>query len=600
MKQVIDQASLLLRSLARLRREQVLYRPLRVAQYRCYERFPHAARLVTPAQGVLPSARATQLMRAALPSAFRHLTRPLDESDGLFADLLAGRFTFLNHTLTLEKVDWNRRYVGHLWNYQFHYFTYAVPCARAFVERDDATVMRRGQELIESWIEGARVGASDGWDAYPISLRVVNWIYAYALLADVYEDREFIGRWRASLYQQLEFLSRHLELHLLANHLLKNAKALVIGGLFFADDERGQEWLREGERLLWRELEEEVLADGGHYERAPMYHAIALADFVECFALLRGWKEVRGERWPEAEQVGAKLRRMARFLEAMTHPDGTLALFNDSANAEDAQPVPILAAARAVCGEDEESCPTYFPDTGYYSWRSADGRERVVVDAGPPAVGYNMAHAHCDLLSYELWLDGAPFVVDAGVHGYGGDPFREYARSTRAHNTVMFDGREQSEVWSTFRVARSAEVVRAEVRGDARAWDFRGAYTPFYDRSLTHERRIQRTADGVWTFTDVARGAAKEAVSFIHLHPNFEAREVGGARVECRGGARTVLLEPFAADRIEVIKGAHSPVQGWRFADFGVAEPCATIQFHYRIKPGEPFGYRIKKVVGGP
>jgi uncharacterized heparinase superfamily protein len=593
---------LLLRSLPHLRREQLVYRPWRVFQSRLYRVSPRAARLQALTRDTPPSPRAVEVIRAALDSSFPHLTRPLAESDRLFAGLLADRFTFLNHTLEIEEVDWNRRYASHLWNYQFHYFGYAVPCARAFVERGDVGVMRRCQQLIESWVGGARVGLSDGWDAYPISLRAVNWIYAYALVADVYDDREFLGRWRASIYQQVEFLSRHLEYHLLANHLLKNAKALVIGGLFFADDERGRRWLDEGERLLWRELDEQVLGDGGHYERAPMYHAIALADFVECFALVRAWKKARNERWDEIEEVAARLRAMARFLEAMTYPDGTLALFNDSANADEARPRPIIAAARRVCGEDTEAHAPAFPETGYYAWFSPDGGERVVVDAGPPAARYNAAHAHCDLLSYELWLEGRPFIVDAGVQGYGGDRFREYARSTRAHNTVTFDGREQSEVWGTFRLARRAELLFAEARGDAQAWDFRAAYAPYYDRGFTHERRIERSASGEWVVTDTARGAgAKWAASFIHLHPDVEVRRGDGVSFECRIGSLKLVIEPFAAasDYVvaQIIKGAESPIQGWRFPDFGVAEPSATLKFEYQVKPGEPFGYRIKREV---
>jgi uncharacterized heparinase superfamily protein len=590
---------LLLRSLPHLRREQLTYRPLRLAQFRLYRAFPRAARLAPGGPNAGPPSESAAVMRAALASSFHHLNRPLADYDSLFAGLLASRFTFLNHALELKSVDWNRRYVGHLWNYQLHYFNCAVPCARAFVERGDTRVMRRCQGLIESWTRSARVGRSDGWDAYPVSLRVVNWVYAYALLADVYDDRDFLARWRASIYQQLDFLSRHLEHHLLANHLLKNAKALVVGGLLFAGDPRGARWLREGERLLWRELREQVLADGGHYERAPMYHAIALADFVECFALLAAWKKARNERWDEGEEVAARLGAMADFLEAMTHPDGSLALFNDSANADEAAPLPTIAAARAVCGAGNEAPALVFPETGYYVWRSPGGEERVVVDAGPPAVDYNMAHAHCDLLSYELWLEGRPFVVDAGVHGYGGDRFREYARSTRAHNTVMFDGREQSEVWGTFRVARRAEVVGAEARGDAQTWDFRGSYAPYYDRRLRHERRVRREANGAWVITDTAHGRARRAASFIHLHPDVEAREAGGGRVECRSGPVKILIEPHAAAGVrigtQIIRGADAPVQGWHFPDFGIARPSATVQFDYQVTPGEPFGYRLSR-----
>src|SRR5262249_23055062 len=146
----------------------------------------------------------------------------------------------------------------------------------------------------------------------------------------------FRASWRASIYQQLDFLHHHLEYHLLANHLLKNAKALVIGGLFFALGQQGQQWLAAGQQLLWRELNEQVLADGGHYERSPMYHAQTLADGLECFALLQAFGYLKQDK----QAVTRRLRTMADFLAALSYDDGTLALFNDSANTDETRPAP--------------------------------------------------------------------------------------------------------------------------------------------------------------------------------------------------------------------------------------------------------------------
>lgn len=580
---------LLLRTLRHLRWEQLVYRPLRVAQYRFYRAFPRAGMRWTNPNAAAPDVPAETIntFREVIKKSFAHLNEPLERYDQRLLDLAEGRFTFLNRTLTIDHIDWNQRYESHLWNYQLHYFDFTVWCARALVERGDERVWRSCQSLIESWIGQARVGRSDGWDAYPISQRVVNGIYAYALVADACGDQRFLERWRSSMYRQLDFLSHHLEFHLLANHLLKNVKALVIGGLFFCHER----WLAAGERLLWREFEEQVLEDGGHYERSPMYHAQALSDFLECYALLNAFN-----RAPSDRVVESRLRAMARFLEAMTYRDGSLALFNDSANTEVTAPLAILTAAAKIVGRDEERFAQAFPETGYYIWCSPDESEKIVVDAGPPAVDYNPAHAHCDLLSFELWLDGEPFIVDSGVHGYGGDRFREYCRSTRAHNTVMFDGREQSEVWGVFRMARRAELLGVEANSDEQTWSFWGAYSPFYDSGLTHERNIRREADGNWVISDVTLGrSVKRAESFIHLHPNVSAKKAGDLAVECRLKSLTVLIEPFAAEEADVFVGAKSPIQGWYFPDFGVAQPSSTIRFGYPVKLGEAFGYRIRR-----
>lgn len=581
---------LLFRTLEHLRWEQLAYRPLRVAQFRLYRSFPQLASRQTQAvpDAVAVSLSSVETIRRVFADSFTHFNTPVAEYDRRLYDLQNSRFTFLNRSLMIDSVDWNRRYNSHLWNYQLHYFDNVVWCANTLAARRDIRGWQVSQALIESWIKTARVGKSDGWDAYPLSLRVVNWIYAYALVAESESD-DFLTRWRTSIFQQLKFLHRHLEHHLLANHLLKNAKALVIGGLFFDN----KDWLSEGEYLLWREFEEQVLPDGGHYERSPMYHAQALADFLECYALL-----VAFGRNSRSENTEAKLRAMAGFLDALSNPDGQLALFNDSANTEATQPRPLLTAARRITGWTEEFSSQAFPESGYYLWQCSNGQEKIIVDAGEPSVAYNTAHAHCDLLSYELWLDGCPFIVDSGVHGYDGDRFREYCRSTRAHNTVMFDNQEQSEVWSTFRMARRARVIHAEARGDARTWNFRGSFAR-YDGGVVHERRIHRGDDGEWTIADIARqGEVHRATSFVHLHPDVEVTKIGPTAILCSWGNRQTWIEAFADEGIainaQIITGSENPIQGWYFPDFGIAQPSATIQFHYQVGCGDAFGYRIK------
>ena len=93
-------------------------------------------------------------------------------------------------------------------------------------------------------------------------------------------------------------------------------------------------------------------------------------------------------------------------------------------------------------------------DAGYYGARGSG--HYVVCDAAPIGPDYQPGHAHGDLLSFELSLAGRRVIVDAGVHGYDGDPLRAWCRSTRAHNTVEIDGEDQCEFWGTFRVARRA------------------------------------------------------------------------------------------------------------------------------------------------
>ncbi|MGA1368899.1 MAG: heparinase II/III family protein [Blastocatellia bacterium] len=607
---------LIWRTVAPLRWEQLVYRPWRVAQKRLYRHVPVLAerwrRVTEPGppvdragleaiQGLLREEGAAHLLPA--PDA------TLIEEWEAFR---AGRFTLLGRSRTLPAPDWNARYESHLWNYQLHYFGWTLDCVRQRVERGIQEPLERCQRLIEQWMDEACPGRSDGWDAYPLSLRVVHWIYGYCLLATIESTTDrplpasFLERWRGSMHRQLAFLSGHLEYHLLANHLFKNAKALVIGGVFFGE----RRWLAKGLRLLWREVEEQVLPDGGHFERAPMYHAQTLGDLLECVALLRRIGE------PIPSEVATRLSAMVDFLDAVQEQTGDrLAAFNDTAATRETRPGPLLETARRMGLPVPAPCPAsqgrsrQFPETGYHIWIRSDASgqmtEKIIVDTGPPSVSYNTAHAHCDLLSFELHLDGHLWIADTGVHGYGGDPFRAYCRSTRAHNTLTIDGEEQSEIWGTFRMGRRAEPLDATSQGAADEWTCLAAYRPGLHPHLRHERRFRRAPDGSWTIEDrILPPSAKrrgsppgwQVESFLHLTPEISVeRDGAGPGVRLSRGTVHYRLLPFGESlpEMEIHRAVEGAAEGWLFPAFGVAVPGTMLTYHWTISENQPFGFRL-------
>src|SRR5262249_7433225 len=207
-------------------------------------------------------------------------------------DLLRGRFSFLNQTRTFDgPMDWRPVAMSKLWRYQLHYFDYLVDLAVAYSQCSDMRYLERLKYFAADWIVNNPLGFGDGWEPYPLSLRLVNWIKAYALITGTgsqarCNDSAFHTDFLTSLYTQAGFLEHNVERHLLGNHLIKNAKALLFAGLFF-DGADAARWRRQGQALLEAQLDEQVLTDGGHFERSPMYHAIVLEDLAESLALLK-------------------------------------------------------------------------------------------------------------------------------------------------------------------------------------------------------------------------------------------------------------------------------------------------------------------------
>ena len=164
------------------------------------------------------------------------------------------------------------------------------------------------QARLERWIDGHPPRNDDAWHPYPLSTRVGNWIAALTLLPELASAEVSESLWR-----QLRRLEANVEDDVLGNHVIRNARALVLGGASFA----APALTRRGIDLLRRELAEQVLPDGGHYERSPVYHLVVLRDLLEVQA-------VSPHSW-----LGDAIERMRGSRRRWRAPTEAPALFND-------------------------------------------------------------------------------------------------------------------------------------------------------------------------------------------------------------------------------------------------------------------------------
>lgn len=289
--------------------------------------------------------------------------------------------------------------------------------------------------LLERWLESSPARPGVPWHPYVTSTRIANWVAALTLEPGLASAR--VGE---SLRRQLVYLGRNIEDDILGNHVIRNAKALVLGGTAVSDTAAVQ----RGLQLLRRELPEQILADGGHYERSPAYHRLVLRDLLE----LRPFAAVEAE-----------IGRMESFAASSSRPDGAPALFNDGG----------LDIAPALELPSPPQGLSVHRETGYVFLRR--GRCWLAFDCGAPAPEFLPAHAHADALSFQLWVDGRPVVVDPGTSTYEPGAIRARERGTEAHATLAVDG-DQFRVWGSFRSGPlpSVRLVRAdedELTGEA-------------------------------------------------------------------------------------------------------------------------------------
>ena len=362
-------------------------------------------------------------------------------------------FLFLNDKERFS--GWNDTNRDKLWLYNLHYFDWL---------RQPGISEEEGNRWIDKWIAENPVPVGNGWEPYTLSLRIVNWI-KWDL-----SGHKLTEKAKDSLAVQIRFLRKRLEYHLLANHFLANAKAMVFAGMFFSGDEAKQ-WLKKGLEIYRQQLAEQVLSDGGHFELSPMYHSIILEDLLDL-------KNIQAPL-----ELDDYIERMTYWLSVMTGPDGKIALFNDAAHGIALNSDVIAKYAESLGFKQKEfKTPVLFRESGYV--RLSNGDLTLIADCGEIGPSYQPGHAHADALSFEVWKGEKKIITNGGTCRYYDSSERKYQRSSAAHNTAVIDTGNSSEVWGAHRVARRGHIVHREIESQT---SLMASFQTF--AGITHKRK---------------------------------------------------------------------------------------------------------------
>ena len=488
-----------------------------------------------------PDQRAAPPLRAASAS---HTT-PIYAPQSMIGP---DRFRFLNFEGECSKsAHWRDQARSQLWIYNLHYFD--------DLNSEHVSTRRRWHEqLVQRWIDENPPAAGIGWDPYPVSRRVVNWIkWSQA-------GNSLTPQARQSLAVQVRWLSRRIESHLQGNHVFANAKALIFAGLYF-DGEEANGWLRMGLSLMEKEIPEQVMADGGHFERSPMYHAAFVEDLLDTIGVMQAYSRTVDAAWH------ATVVRMMAWLEAMSHPDTGIAFFNDAAFGVS----PDLAQLRAYAARLNVDIPLPVREmlrplmpSGYISVELPPFY--LVCDVAPIGPNHLPAHAHADTLSFEMSFGGRRVFVNSGTSEYGLGAERQRQRGTAAHNTLVLNDEDSSEMWAGFRVARRSRARLLEVQATDSTVIVVGehdGYRRLRGRNV-HKRSWELTSHGM-TIEDAVEGDFRSAKCFFYLHPEIRVQRMGGSELQL-SDSRGILLDVRfqGAAVVEIIDSTWHP-------EFGVA-----------------------------
>lgn len=443
------------------------------------------------------------------------------DPDALVTAWLDGRLHLAGQDIPLSAPDhlpWQDSSLSRLTRFQLHGFRYLRWLVMAVLRGDlpENRARQLAATVVQDWIERNPPPADPAWDPYPTAERLLHWIIAAAVGMGLDTDAV-----RSSLARQIRWLEQTLEYDLRGNHLLCEWTVLALAGAVTSDMRRREQALA----AVRKELGEQLLPSGEHYERSWMYHAQLLLDLLVLRAVLR-----RPPEW-----LTFHISRMTDALEHALHEDGEIPLFNDAAFAQAPPARLLITLSRA--GEMSGDSPGQHHVQILRDYLYPAGTSRIctaagtfLIKGGAPGPDHQPGHAHADPGTWELSRDGLRWVVDAGTHGYAESPLRPFCRSVWAHNTAVINGAEPLECWGVFRVARRCRFI------DGRLTDRGGGERElllryrWYQRWF-HTRVFRADRAGTLWIEDIVEGQGLLDVrALIHLHPRVQTIVARGGR----------------------------------------------------------------------
>ncbi len=415
-------------------------------------------------------------------------------------------FTFLNETHNLKEKGWDNKKLSKLWRYNLHYFDFLLQ------KSNNTEIIAKQANVIADWISENPFGKGTGWEPYPTSLRIINWIKWH------YKTNALTDSAILSLWNQIRWLASRPEFHLLGNHLFVNAKALLFGCALFGLDEKSNIY-RRALKIINKELDEQFLKDGAHFELSPMYHSLAMEDLLDLYQLA----STLPSSFPQ-KKVHEKYKSGMNWLNYMKYDNQEFAHFNDCANGIALKYNDLKKYSEAIGVQYElDSKPDFihFSESGFVIFKNEDFH--LIADIGKVGPDYLPGHAHADTLSFELAIQGQRLIVNSGTSEYGLSNERLRQRSTSAHSTIEVDHANSSEVWSGFRVARRALVRGIEKRIDIDSVAFSAEHDGY--TRLTNQpihKRYWRVSNGHIEIRDEVTGNGNKINLRYYIHPGVE------------------------------------------------------------------------------
>lgn len=410
--------------------------------------------------------------------------------------------------------------------------------------RKSEAACAKAREVVSSWIsQHGRRRSGIAWEEAIVTERVIAWL-SHSTVVLHGAEAGFYRRFMRSLAYQVRYLRKIAGCMPADETRLKIRIALAMASVSMPT--RAAYIRRESVRLD-RELEAQVLPDGGHISRNPR----AMLDILLDLLPLRQTYINLGHDLPS--KLISTIDRIYPALRFFRHQDGDLALFN-GATATSANELMSVLRYDESGGKPFKALPHM-----HYQRLTGEGTVLIVDTGLPEEDGSRTAHAGC--LAFELSSGRHRFIVNSGSPKFPGRGHRSMARSTAAHSTLSLNDTSSS-IISRSKLAgpvmlSGVSEVNVERWDDQHGNDWMKASHDGYleEFGLIYEREIGLSHAGnkikghervfVPEGTEAGKQPVRAAVRF-HVHPAIRLvrRDRESAILQASDGEKWLFAAP--------------------------------------------------------
>ncbi|MBN8216697.1 MAG: heparinase II/III family protein [Spirochaetes bacterium] len=537
-------------------------------------------------------ARASQKANAGADRILQHYYTPWGpESEGFIGEDIDWNSNPVPKTSPLFNIEWTARL-----NRMFHWAILGA----AYWQTLDEKYAREWAAQVVDWVEDNPVTPDHPnkvepapWNTLSAGIRMSEtWMDAYFTFLNAGEFTPAVHlaflRGVVAHARRLDWVARgYLKTKRSGgNWASAEGNGLATLSILFPELSQAGPWRSNAFAVLAKELEAQVYPDGAQIELAPGYHQMAR----NLFAGVARTAMRNGVALPD--QYLEKTKKMYLFDVRLMDQAGNLPPFNDSGvssalsgqrEAHELWKDDAFLFGKSL-GRLGAPMPTSyaFPYAGYRvmrgGWKRTDST--LTFDTGPIGFG----HWHEDQLTLYLTLGGKPLLTEAGMRMYEQSPYREYALSTRAHNTITVDGKEQHRgdaidpiqaplAWPWLSTP-FADFAQASYTNGYQATRFVSKvyypkeFTGEKDFSVAHRRCVLFAKPYYWIVFDELGGSGRHRYD-SHFHLDAPEAVYDPAAQTIRTVRPDVNLGLHLLDRdapaVKILVGQENPVYGWAF-----------------------------------